>query len=76
MKRFAVLMLLAIGVPTAASALEFSVGRDGIEVGQSRRHGYYRDRDNCRELRAACTHKEQLGEEGQGNCRRYRKLCH
>ena len=32
MKRFAVLMLLAIGVPTAASALEFSVGRDGIEV--------------------------------------------
>ena len=29
----------------------------------------------CRELRQACLHKEELGEEGQGNCRRYREVC-
>jgi hypothetical protein len=26
-------------------------------------------------LRAACMHKEELGEQGMGNCRRYRAIC-
>jgi hypothetical protein len=26
-------------------------------------------------LRQACLHKEELGEQGMGNCRRYRELC-
>ena len=30
---------------------------------------------DCRELRLACLNKEQLGEQGEGNCRRYRRLC-
>ena len=30
---------------------------------------------DCRELRQACLHKEELGEQGQGNCRRYREVC-
>lgn len=29
----------------------------------------------CHELRLACEHKEELGEEGRGNCRRYRETC-
>jgi hypothetical protein len=29
----------------------------------------------CLQLRQACLHKEELGEEGMGNCRRYRELC-
>jgi hypothetical protein len=29
----------------------------------------------CRELRQACLHRDELGEEGMGNCRRYRELC-
>ena len=29
----------------------------------------------CGQLRQACLHKEELGEEGMGNCRRYRELC-
>jgi len=40
-------------------------------------HRYY-DRyggGRCREMRAACMHKEELGEQGMGNCRRYRELC-
>lgn len=30
---------------------------------------------NCEELRRACENKEQLGEQGAGNCRRYREAC-
>jgi hypothetical protein len=30
---------------------------------------------DCRELRRACEMKDQLGERGQGNCRRYREEC-
>ena len=29
----------------------------------------------CRELRAACMHKNELGEQGAGNCRQYRERC-
>jgi hypothetical protein len=29
----------------------------------------------CRESRAACAHKEKLGEQVMGNCRRFRELC-
>lgn len=30
---------------------------------------------DCRELRLACEMKDQLGERGQGNCRRFREEC-
>jgi hypothetical protein len=26
-------------------------------------------------LRRACLHKDELGEQGEGNCRRYRRTC-
>ena len=42
-------------------------GDDDLREGASRRE--------CEELRRACLHKEELGEEGQGNCRRYRETC-
>lgn len=29
----------------------------------------------CRELRDRCENKDLYGEEGQGNCRRYRRTC-
>jgi hypothetical protein len=29
----------------------------------------------CGELRQACLHKGQLGEQGMGNCQRYRAMC-
>jgi hypothetical protein len=28
-----------------------------------------------KKMRQACLHEEELGEEGIGNCRRYRELC-
>jgi hypothetical protein len=30
---------------------------------------------DCQALRRACIYKEERGEEGEGNCRRYRRLC-
>jgi len=30
---------------------------------------------NCEALRRACEMKDQLGEQGAGNCRRYRETC-
>ena len=31
--------------------------------------------DRCAYLRYKCTHKDQLDEVGEGNCRRYRREC-
>jgi hypothetical protein len=29
----------------------------------------------CRRLRRACRFKDERGERGEGNCRRYRRIC-
>jgi hypothetical protein len=64
-----------------ASAFSQGIQVPGIEIGpggvgigdDDRREGA--SRRECEELRRACLHKEELGEEGQGNCRRYREIC-
>jgi hypothetical protein len=38
-------------------------------------HGYAASRGECRELRAACMHKGELGVQDRGNCQRYREVC-
>jgi hypothetical protein len=35
----------------------------------------YDESGRCRELRGVCAHKEELAEQGIGNCRRFRELC-
>lgn len=35
----------------------------------------YAQGGRCEELRLACEKKEQLGEQGRGNCRAYREQC-
>jgi len=51
----------------------------GVRVGPFRffaePHHHWTGAD-CRDLRQTCLHKEDLGEEGRGNCRRYREVCH
>jgi hypothetical protein len=49
-----------------------------VRVGPGYHRHYYNRSDEggrCQELRQACVHKGQLGEEGMGNCRRYRTMC-
>ena len=63
----------------AALAQGFYVGPGGVRIDDGRR-GYYEERRGpspgmCRDLRRACMYKEELGDEGRGNCRRYRRLC-
>jgi hypothetical protein len=36
----------------------------------------HRGGGQCEELRLACENRRQLGEQGEGNCRRYRETCH
>jgi hypothetical protein len=58
-------------LPVAASAQTFQIGPGGIQVDDGRRGAS----GQCEELRLACENKDRLGEQGEGNCRRYRETC-
>ena len=68
-------------LPSTTFAQGFYFGPGGVRIDDDRDD--YRERrryrrpgyEVCRELRQACLHKEELGEEGRGNCRRYRETC-
>ena len=70
-------------IPTAAFSESIYVGPGGVRIGPSH-HRYYNryeglydryESERCRASRAACTHKEELGKPGMGNCRRFHELC-
>ena len=58
-------------VPAFSQGIEIGPGGVHIDPGRDRegRQG------DCEELRRACLHKDELGDEGEGNCRRYRETC-
>jgi hypothetical protein len=58
--------LLMAPLPLQAQTFEFGPG--GLRV-------HPQGGGECRQLRYACIHKEELGEVGMGNCQRYRELC-
>ena len=64
--------LFALPVSAFSQGVEFGPG--GVRI-ERHHHGYAADRGECRELRAACLHKGELGERGRGNCQRYREVC-
>jgi hypothetical protein len=45
---------------------QIQIGPGGVRIGGG---------GQCEELRRACENKEALGEQGEGNCRRYRAEC-
>lgn len=55
--------------PFSAFSQSFEVGPGGIRFGGGGGGG------QCEQLRRACELKDQLGERGEGNCRRYREQC-
>ena len=59
-------------LPTSGFSQAVEVGPGGVRIDPYHRHY---GRGECRELRHACLHKEELGEQGAGNCRRYREVC-
>jgi hypothetical protein len=68
----AVAALLAL--PTSAFSQTFQIGPGGVQVNPDRPYAQAGGHE-CRELRLACIHRDELGEQGQGNCERYRRLC-
>ncbi|PWT71905.1 MAG: hypothetical protein C5B60_10250 [Chloroflexi bacterium] len=74
----------ALSFPVAAAAQSIEFGPHGIEI-EPFHHGRQHDHPgwgehhgwgpSCERLRRACEYKEELGEEGMGNCRRYRRMC-
>jgi hypothetical protein len=65
----------ALFSPVPASSQTIEIGPGGVHIdGDRDRDGAARQGD-CEELRRACLHKDELGEEGEGNCLRYRETC-
>jgi hypothetical protein len=60
-------------LPTSAFSQAVEFGPGGVRIHPYHHHGGYGA--DCRELRQACLHKDELGEQGQGNCRKYRDVC-
>ncbi|MFE1602055.1 hypothetical protein [Methylobacterium sp. ID0610] len=82
----AVAVSLLVASSGIGLAQGISVGPGGVRIDDGQgyhgaRRGYYEERRRgpspgmCRELRQACLHKDELGEQGAGNCRRYRRMC-
>jgi len=69
----AIVSASVFALPTSALSQAVEFGPGGVRVYPH--HRYYEYRGECRELRQACLHKEELGEQGLGNCRRYREVC-
>ena len=63
-------------IPTEAFSEDITIGPGGVRIGPSYgHHRLYNQGGGCAELRQACLHKGQLGEQGMGNCQRYRTVC-
>ena len=77
----AIAVAALFALPTSAFSQGVEIGPGGVQITPGYpgypHHGYYRERSgaSCRHLRWACIHKEELGEQGLGNCRRYREMC-
>jgi len=71
MYALAIVAAAALFPPVPAFSQGIEIGPGGVHIDRGR---VREDRD-CEQLRRACLHKEELGEEGEGNCRRYREAC-
>jgi len=71
---FAIAAAALFAFPASAFSQGIQVGPEGVQV-LPPRQGRSVARQDCDELRRACLYKEELGEQGTGNCRRYRRLC-
>jgi hypothetical protein len=60
--------MMAAPVPALSQSVQ--IGPGGVRIDDGRGRG-----GQCEELRLACENKNRLGEQGEGNCRRYRETC-
>ena len=62
---------LRFGIAVAAAMFVLPVNAQ-VEIGPG---GVRIGRGECEQLRRACENREALGEQGEGNCCRYRQRC-
>ena len=75
-RAFATAAAALFAFPASAFSQGIEFGPGGVRIEEPPyNQGRSISGGQCRELRRACLHKEELGEEGQGNCRRYRQIC-
>ena len=73
MYALAIVAAAALFPPVPAFSQGIEIGPGGVHIDRGRdREGR---QGECEKLRRACLHKEELGEEGEGNCRRFRETC-
>jgi hypothetical protein len=61
----------ALFCPSPSFSQTIEIGPGGVEIDSD----HDQPGQDCEELRRACLHKDELGEQGEGNCRRYREAC-
>lgn len=69
-----------VGAADTQSSIQLAqgiyIGPGGVDVdveGRGPRRSY--EDTTCARLRRACVYKNERGDEGMGNCRRYRRIC-
>ncbi len=72
----AAMMLMTAGAGFAAPvSTPLATGAAESSLMQVQYYGYGHGYGYCQRLRWKCEHKYELGQEGEGNCRRYREEC-
>jgi len=71
---FAIAAAALLASPPSGFSQNIEIGPGGVRIGVDPGPEGASQRE-CEELRRACLHKEELGEQGEGNCRRYRETC-
>ncbi len=73
MRMYALAIVAAVALFSPVPASSQEIGPGGVHIDRDRdREGR---QGECEELRTACLHKDELGEEGEVNCRRFRETC-
>lgn len=72
----AAMVAIPVALPGVSMAQPYSYpGYAPYPYAREHHHNQARPDVDCDSLRAACLHKRELGEQGEGNCARYRSLC-
>ncbi len=71
----AIAFAAALFYPVPSSSQDIEIGPGGVHIDHDRDRDREGTRQDCEELRRACLHKDELGEQGEGNCQRYRETC-
>ena len=70
----AIILAAGLGLASVLSAMAAPVG-SGVRGAGVLENVVEQVQYSCERLRRACVNKEERGEEGEGNCRRYRAQC-